>query len=1458
MRFPSKFFTNPNPSLIARLFLSLLLHCKRSRAAGTAMACLIGVASLAVLPADADARTQTIDGIWYKIETTDKAEGERQVITITKKQTGIRTLRYWTGPRPDPCNKPDCIKAQSSDYPNIAPNTRDISFRSAANSQSTITLTSTEDNLVEEDEQYVLSLAQYDNNGNQRYLANVTLTILDDDKATISVSDAKIYEGEKLTFTATLDKALPGPITVTPTYTDVTATKGTDYTANTSSITFAGTAGEKKTFTVSTTEDADREGNEQFTVGLSISGVVNGVSTSASRRAANSTSATAGTGTITNDDGLPTVTLSGPSYTIGKHPFDVNITFSESVTGFVQGDVTVGNGRVTNFSGSGASYTVTLWASATGTVTVDVPANVATDADGDGNLAATQYSGQADFDPPAVTIIGPSAVQTGAFIVAISFSEPVGVFAGPANQFEKGDVTVGNGTVTGFSDSGTGASYAVTITPSADGTVTVNVAANVATDAAGNKNTAATQYSVQADPPPTVSITGPTDAQNSAFDVTITFSESVTGFVQGDVTVGNGSVTAFSGSGASYTATITPTATGTVTVDVAANVARTANVPEDNEENDNQAAIQYSVLADIDAPTVSITGPSDDQTGAFAVTVTFSESVTGFEQSDVTVGNGSVTAFSGSGSSYTATITPSASGTVTVDVPADVATDAASNKNEAASQFSVKVSLPRSIRFEGPTTVRTTRDAFEVKAIFSEPPASGSLVREWWHSAVTYTWISGQSVVTYTVTPGYTEKRSGSWPYWMRIRLHWADPREGYSNTTATYQVDVDPDPPRFWSGSGITGPTGPQNGPFNVGLGVTEGHLVGFTAEDITVTNGSVTSFRANSEYGNNYTVQITPAASGNVSVQVGAAKFKDGAGHDNRASKTLSVLADLDAPTVSIAGPTDTHTGTFDATITFSEDVTGFEKSDVTVGNGTITALSGSGSSYTATITPTATGTVTVDVPANVAEDAATNGNTAASQFSVKVYLPRSIRFEGPTTVRTTKDPFQVKVIFSEVPESYSFEPLNCTMSYTGEGPAYDLTLTPGYTGKRGGSWPYECKVKVTWFGVKDGPATLRIDYKVAADPDSPGFWSRSGITGPTAPQNGPFDVRLSATEGNLVGFTAEDITVVNGSVTSFKADSEYGQNYTAQITPTASGNVSVQVGAATFKDAAGHDNRASRRFSVLADLDAPTVSITGPTAPQNGPFDATITFSEDVTGFQQSDLTIGNGTVTAFSGSGANYTATITPAATGTVTVDVAANVAEDAATNSNSAASQFSVEADLTRPTVSIAGPTDAQNGPFDVTITFSEAVTGFEQSDLTIGNGTATAFSGSGASYKATIKPAGNGTVTVDVPANVATDAAGNRNHAASLFSVTASIRATQTLDSDKPTVSITGPTDKQKGPFDVTITFSEDVTGFEQNEVTVEQWNRHSILRFRSKIHSHHHADSHRHRDSRYRRKRRH
>jgi len=166
--------------------------------------------------------------------------------------------------------------------------------------------------------------------------------------------------------------------------------------------------------------------------------------------------------------------------------------------------------------------------------------------------------------------------------------------------------------------------------------------------------------------------------------------------------------------------------------------------------------------------------------------------------------------------------------------------------------------------------------------------------------------------------------------------------------------------------------------------------------------------------------------------------------------------------------------------------------------------------------------------------------------------------------------------------------------------------------------------------------------------------------------------------------------------------------------------------------------------------------------------------------VTGFNVGDLTVGNGTVDSLSGSGNRYTATIRPTVNhnGVVTVDILAGAAINAAGNGNTAATQLSVTADQTAPTVAIARPNGESgpvNGAFDITVTFSQAVTGFNVNDLTVGNGRASNFAGDGANYTATITPTTNynGAVTVDIEANAATNVVNRGNRAAAQFSVIA-------------------------------------------------------------------------------------
>ena len=110
-------------------------------------------------------------------------------------------------------------------------------------------------------------------------------------------------------------------------------------------------------------------------------------------------------------------------------------------------------------------------------------------------------------------------------------------------------------------------------------------------------------------------------------------------------------------------------------------------------------------------------------------------------------------------------------------------------------------------------------------------------------------------------------------------------------------------------------------------------------------------------------------------------------------------------------------------------------------------------------------------------------------------------------------------------------------------------------------------------------------------------------------------------------------------------------------------------------------------------------PTVVITStntssPTTQAVIPF--TVTFSKSVTDFISSDLTVTNGTISSFAGTGASYTFNFTPTAgsAGTFTIDIEAGTAQDADLNNNTVATQYRKVFYKKTPTITGTTPTNS--------------------------------------------------------------------------------------------------------------------------------------------------------------------
>ena len=999
----------------------------------------------------------------------------------------------------------------------------------------------------------------------------------------------------------------------------------------------------------------------------------------------------------------------------------------------------------------------------------------------------------------------------------------------------------------------------------------------------------------------TVEVTGlPEGVQNAAFEVTITFSEAVSGFEMSDIAFSDDSAAASvtdltldENDDTVYTAEITPAdgADGDVIFQVPEDVVKPADADEDAED-DNAASSSQTVKVDLVPPEVSsIEGADNPQNSPFDLTITFSEPVRDFQQSELHIvfeddssASSTITSFSPKDATedynteYTVSISPPADtkDMLSVSVPADVAQDLASNKNKVSASHNVHIDTIK-------PTVTITVPAMEQKGAFDLTITFSEDVTGFGTSGVMVTGEARATAVSgsgkdyeVTITPNGNKESDVT----LQVKANAAQDLAGNNNTASsvTSPVHIDTIVPTVES---IGGPSpGEKNGPFDVTVTFTE-DVTGFGTSGVMVTGEARAT--AVSGSGADYRVTITPNGNkeSDVTLRVKANAAQDLAGNNNTASSVTSpVHIDTIVPTVeSIGGPSPGEkNGPFDVTVTFTEDVTGFGTSGIMVtGEATATAVSGSGKDYEVTITPNANkeSDVTLQVKANAVQDLAGNNNTASSVTSpvhIDTIVPTVMVTDVPDIEKNV--PFDLTVTFSEPVNGFavpggltlrlvtepgvtSVSPIAAVTLKSGvDGEAvYVVTITPNTAGAEGDVTVTVNATTVQDFALNDN-ATPSGSHTIHVDTIAPTV-SVSGF--PTIDKNVSYDLTVtfsepvngfSVTDDLRVTLTPEpDVTSATPIAAATLASGEDGDSvYTVTITPNAAGaegDVTVTVNATTVQDFALNANPLGSPETDVVHIDTivPTVEINVPPTPQNGAFDITITFSEPVTDFQQSELYIvfgddssASSTITSFSPKNATedynteYTVSISPPADteDMLSVSVPADVAQDVATNKNSVSDTKTVTIDRIRPKVlPIDVPPDPQNGAFDITITFSEPVTDFQQSELYIvfgddssASSTITSFSPKNATedynteYTVSISPPADteDMLSVSVPADVAQDAATNKN--------SVSDTKTVTIDRIRPTVAITRVPDIEKNEsFDLTITFSEPVNGFQASDL---------------------------------------
>ena len=555
----------------------------------------------------------------------------------------------------------------------------------------------------------------------------------------------------------------------------------------------------------------------------------------------------------------------------------------------------------------------------------------------------------------------------------------------------------------------------------------------------------------------------------------------------------------------------------------------------------------------------------------------------------------------------------------------------------------------------------------------------------------------------------------------------------------------------------------------------------------------------------GGGFSVDATHLDDGTYTARVDQSDAAGNSGFDERDFEVDTVRPDVTVnQALGQADPTNDEPIHF--TAVFTEPVDGFGETDVTlsgtagVGSATV-VVTGSGDTYDIAVSGiTSDGTVTADVPENGAEDDAGNGNTASTSTD------NTVRFD-------TTNPDVTVEQKSGQPDPTNVQPIEFTATFTEPVTGFDETdVVLGGTAGSGSA-----TVTVTGSGDTyniavsglDADGTLTAEIGVNAAEDA----AQNGNNASTSTDN---QVLYDATQPEPTlsappAFTNDDTPEIAGTAGTQGADSTHSaddDHVTVKVFEGATllqthSNVPVDSGDGSFavdathlddgeytarveqSDAAGNSGSDERDFEV--DTVRPDVTVNealGQADPTNDePIHFTAVFTESVTGFDENDVTLsgtaGTGSATVVvTGSGDTYDVAVSGISSdGTVTADVDANGAEDDAGNGNTASTSTdnTVTFDATKPEVTVEqkstqdDPTNTQ--PIEFTATFTQSVTGFDETDVVLGgsagSGSATVtVTGGGDTYNIAVSGLdSDGTLTAEIGANAAEDAAQNGNNA---------------------------------------------------------------------------------------------
>ena len=1081
---------------------------------------------------------------------------------------------------------------------------------------------------------------------------------------------------------------------------------------------------------------------------------------------------------VTFDSAAPGPTLSTDAASpTNAASVTVAVDFGEPIDDatFTLDDISVTGGIASGLAQEGVTtqkYTFTVTPSSDGQLTVTIPADRVMDIADNDNTASNVLRVTFDRATPGPTLSTDAASPTNAasVTVAVDFGKPI-----DPTTFAISDVSVIGGTASDLTHSSANQNFTFTLTPGADGEVTVTIPADRVMDIADNDNTASNVLRVtfdRATPGPTLSTDAASPTNAASVTVAVDFGKPIdpATFVISDVSVIGGTASDLTHSSANqnFTFTLTPGADGEVTATIPAD--RVMDIAD----NDNTASNVLRVTFDraTPGPTLSTDAASPTNAASVTVAVDFGKPIdpATFVISDVSVIGGTASDLTHSSANQNFTFTRPRRG--------DSRSPTDQRHGHRGRQRRSPPSQLDDCASPSPGPTLSTDGLPDRPATFTLDDIS-----------VTGAGLAQEGVTTqkytFTVTPSSDGQLTVTIPADRVMDI--ADNDNTASNVL---RVTFDRATPGPTLSTDAASPTNAASVTVAVDFGKPIDPAT-FTISDVSVIGGTASDL-THSSANQNFTFTLTPGADGEVTVTIPADRVMDIADNDNTASNVLRVTFDraTPGPTLSTDAASPTNAASVTVAVDFGKpiDPATFVISDVSVIGGTASDLthSSANQNFTFTLTPGADGEVTVTIPADRVMDIADNDNTASNVL--RVTFDRAT--PGPTLSTDAASPTNAASVTVAVdfgkpidPATFTLDDISATggtasdLTHSSANQNFTFTLTPGADGEVTVTIPADRVMDIA-----DNDNTASNVLRVTFDRATPGPTLSTDAASPTNAAS----VTVAVDFGKPIDpatFTLDDISATGGTASDL-THSSANQNFTFTLTPGADGEVTVTIPADRVMDIADNDNTASNVLRVTFDraTPGPTLS-TDAASPTNA---ASVTVAVDFgkpidpATFTLDDISATGGTASDLTHSSANqnFTFTLTPGADGEVTVTIPADRVMDIADNDNTASNVLRVTFDRATPgptlSTDAASPTNAAS--VTVAVDFGKPIdpATFTLDDISATGGTASDLTHSSANqnFTFTLTPGADGEVTVTIPADRVMDIADNDNTASNVLRVT--------------------------------------------------------------------------------------